>query len=56
MESGRISQARLDESVYRILRLKADFAMSNDPVPAPDVDALNARLDGLLDALEGAGG
>ena len=56
VESGRISQARLDESVYRILRLKADFAMSNDPVPAPDVDALNARLDGLLAALEGAGG
>lgn len=56
VESGRISQQRLDESVSRILKLKADFALTNDPVPTPDVDELNARLDGLLSTLERAAG
>ncbi len=56
VESGRISQGRLDESVYRILALKAEFALTNAPVPAPDVDELNAQLDGLLATLERAAG
>lgn len=44
VDSGRISMERLDESVSRILKLKADYALNNDPVPAPDVDALNELL------------
>ena len=48
VSSGRVSQERLDESVYRILKLKADYGLTNDPVPAPDVDALNALLKEAL--------
>ena len=48
VESGRISQARLDESVERILTLKARFGLENQSVPAPDVAALNRRLEAAL--------
>lgn len=44
VNSGRISAERLDESVTRILKLKADYGLTNDPVPAPDVAALNELL------------
>lgn len=47
VNSGRISAQRLDESVSRILRLKLDCALNNDPVPQPDVEALNALLSPL---------
>ena len=46
-DSGRLSPERLDESVKRILSLKAEYGLTNDPVPAPDVDALNARIQAL---------
>ena len=46
--SGRVSHARLDESVYRILALKAEYALTNDPVPEPDPQALNALLADAL--------
>lgn len=46
--SGRISQERLDESVRRILTLKAEYNVSSDPVEAPDLDALNAQIDAVL--------
>lgn len=44
VDSGRITPERLYESVYRILTLKADYGVTGDPVPAPDVDALNTLL------------
>ena len=47
MDSGRISMERLDQSVFRILSLKLEYGLTNDPVPAPDVDALNARIQAL---------
>ena len=47
-ESGRLSMERLDESVYRILRLKEDFGLADTPVDAPDVEGLNARIAALL--------
>ena len=46
--SGRISQQRLDESVTRILTLKAEYGLNNNPVPAPDVAALNAQIADIL--------
>lgn len=46
--SGRISTQRLDESVYRILTLKAGYELTGDPVPQPDVAALNELLDAVL--------
>jgi len=47
VDSGRISMERLDESVYRILSLKQEYGLSNDPVPQPDVEALNAQIQAL---------
>lgn len=46
--SGRIPLSRLDESVYRILKLKSDYGLTNDPVPQPDVATLNELLDSVL--------
>ena len=51
VESGRISQKRLDESVYRILSLKLEYAVTNDPVPQPDAAELNQTVDQLLELL-----
>ena len=45
--SGRISQARLDESVRRILSLKLEYGVSGEPVSAPDLNALNALVDAV---------
>ena len=47
VDTGRISMERLDESVYRILSLKLEYGLTNDPVSAPDVAALNAQIDAL---------
>ena len=42
--SGRITAERLDESGYRILRLKTEYALTNEPVSPPDLEALNAQI------------
>ncbi len=44
VETGRIPPERLDESVRRILSLKMEYAVTNDPVEYPDVEALNALV------------
>ena len=51
VDSGRISMERLDESVYRILSLKVEYGLTNDPVDTPDVDALNARIGALTEQI-----
>lgn len=51
VEEGRISQERLDESVYRILRLKDRYALTNDPIPEADVSALNRQIGALWDQI-----
>ena len=48
VNSGRISMDRLDESVYRLLSLKAEWGLTNLPVEEPDIEALNARLQAIL--------
>ena len=48
VDSGRISMERLDESVYRILSLKLDWELTNDPVETPDVDALNEQIQAVM--------
>lgn len=48
VDSGRISMERLDESVYRILALKLDWELTNDPVEVPDVDALNEQIQAVM--------
>lgn len=48
VDSGRISMERLDESVYRLLSLKLDWELTNDPVEVPDIDALNAKIQTVM--------
>ena len=48
---GRISEARLDESVYRILSLKAEYGITSQPVSEPDVAALNETISAILPEL-----
>lgn len=48
VETGRISMERLDASVYRILSLKQEYGLTNDPVDQPDIEALNARIQAIL--------
>ena len=50
-DSGRISPERLDESVKRILSLKTEYGLTNDPVDTPDVDALNASIGALTEQI-----
>ena len=47
VDAGRISMERLDESVYRILSLKQEYGLTNDPVDQPDIEALNARIGAI---------
>lgn len=48
VESGEISQTRLDESVYRILSMKTAFGISDTPVAVPDTAALNREIAAIL--------
>ena len=50
-DSGRLSPERLDESVKRILSLKVEYGLTNDPVDTPDVDALNAHIGALTEQI-----
>ena len=52
VESGRISMERLDESVRRILALKGAYGLTNAPVEAPDIEALNDRIAALERSIE----
>ena len=51
VDSGRLSPERLDESVKRILSLKVEYGLTNEPVDTPDVDALNARIGALTEQI-----
>ena len=48
VESGRISQERLDESVRRILTVKEEYGVT-DAAAAGDVEGLNSLLDAFLE-------
>lgn len=41
VKSGKLQESRIDESVYRILALKAKYQISDDQVPIPDLTTLN---------------
>lgn len=51
VDTGRITEDRLDQSVRRILSLKGDFGLTSDPVDLPDLDALNAQVENVSDAV-----
>ena len=48
VNSGRISMSRLDDSVTRILALKQAYGVEDKAVEAPDIAALNARIEAVL--------
>ena len=52
VDSGCIPEERLDESVYRVLSLKTVYGLSNAPVEAPDIEALNDRIAALERSIE----
>ncbi|GGF68837.1 glycoside hydrolase family 3 [Paenibacillus albidus] len=41
VRNGTIAESRIDESVNRILSLKARYALSDEPVAVPDLNKLN---------------
>ena len=46
--SGRLTEERIDQSVYRILALKQAYGLTNDPIEMPDVQALNEEIAALI--------
>lgn len=48
LKDGTLSRSRVDESVYRILSLKAKYRLTDTPVNPADTAALNARAKELF--------
>ncbi|TBL76663.1 beta-N-acetylhexosaminidase [Paenibacillus thalictri] len=48
VDSGKIPQKTIDESVNRIAKLKLGFGLTDEPVSMPDVPALNKHIRELL--------
>lgn len=46
-ETGEIPLDRIDESVYRILKLKENYALSDEKAGSVDVQGLNAKIEQL---------
>jgi beta-N-acetylhexosaminidase len=44
VKNGKIQETRIDESVYRILALKAKYKLSDKQVPVPDLTELNKDI------------
>lgn len=44
VKSGKLQEARIDESVYRILALKAKYQLSDEKIPVPDLTDLNKDI------------
>lgn len=44
VKNGSVSEARIDESVYRILSLKAKYQLTDEAVPLPDLAGLNSDI------------
>lgn len=45
--SGRLTEERIDQSVYRILSLKQAYGLTNDPIEMPDLQTLNQEIAAL---------
>ncbi|MFE4712544.1 beta-N-acetylhexosaminidase [Paenibacillus sp. NPDC056722] len=44
VKNGKLKESRIDESVYRILALKHKYGLTDNPVPVPDLTALNKDI------------
>ncbi|UWG99302.1 beta-N-acetylhexosaminidase [Dehalobacter sp. DCM] len=47
VETGAISMDRLDQSVYRVLKLKQKYNLSDSTVPSVDPDSINEKINAL---------
>jgi len=56
VKSGRLSEARIDESVKRILTLKARYELTDAATSVPKLASLNADIAAWRKAVEKAGG
>jgi len=48
VQSGTIPEKRLDESVYRILKLKHKYRLTDNVVDSVDIDKINDRISNIL--------
>ena len=49
VEEGTISEARVDESIYRILKLKNKYNVTDKTIKSVDVEAINNKIEEILD-------
>ncbi|MFD1953004.1 beta-N-acetylhexosaminidase [Paenibacillus thailandensis] len=47
-QSGKLPQKAIDASVYRIVKMKQDFRLSDQPTATVDVEALNRHIEAAL--------
>ncbi len=52
VEENRISTERLEESVYRILKLKDKYDLNNDSIQQVDIDLINLEIKAAMDKLK----
>lgn len=52
VENGRLSESRLDESVYRILSLKSLYKLHDVTTESIDIERLNTEVDEFIKELE----
>jgi len=52
VEKGRITEEEIDEKVYRILKLKEKYNISNDTIQKIDVQSINQDTKILLDKIK----
>jgi beta-N-acetylhexosaminidase len=48
VKNGTISEDRINQSVYRILKLKQKYNLKDEEVKAPNINEINARISGVL--------
>ncbi len=49
VETGELSEERIDESVRRILQLKKKYNLEDQPVEKVDVESLNHSIEEVLE-------
>ena len=52
VETGKITEERVDESLYRILSLKKKYGLSDEPVRAVDLQRLNDKIEELYESYD----
>ncbi|HHW00457.1 MAG TPA: beta-N-acetylhexosaminidase [Clostridiaceae bacterium] len=51
VQNGTIPEKRLDESVYRILKLKHKYRMTDNTVDSVDIDKINDKISDILNKI-----